>query len=83
MAVDTNKKKLYQFRTKKHPILFKLGAFYNNLFKIHQIYAKLGAFVCDENPRSLYQSLRKSIPKGKYIYVHRVNLRTPLPGLGP
>ena len=36
----------------------------------------LGCFISDENPRSLYQILRKSAPKGRHIYVYHVNVRT-------
>ena len=41
------------FLKEKHQILIKLGAFYNNLLKIHPIYviwARLVSFVSDENP---------------------------------
>ena len=35
---------------------------------------KLGAFICDENLRSLYQNLRKSVPIGRHTYVYHVNV---------
>ena len=37
------------FLIEKHPILPKLGAFYNNLLKITQFF-NLGSFVSDETP---------------------------------
>ena len=36
-----------------------------------------GSFISDETPQSLYQILRKSVPKGRHIYVYYVNVRTP------
>ena len=63
----------------KHPILTKLGAFYNIWPKIHPTFLNLGCVISDENPppRSLYQILGKSAPKGRHIYVYHVNVRTP------
>ena len=51
------------FLKEKHPILTKLGAFYNNLPKIHQIYVIWAASSLMKTPRSLYQILRKKRPK--------------------
>ena len=65
------------FSKEKHPILIKLGAFYNNLPKIHSIYVIWAASSLMKTPRSLYQILRKSAPKGRHIYVYHVNVRTP------
>ena len=69
------------FLKEKHPILIKLGAFYNNLPKIHPIYVIWAPSSLMKNPRSLYQISQKSSPKGRHMYVYHVNVRTP-PGLG-
>ena len=61
---------VYQFRTKT-PNSAKIGCF---LLKIHPNYVHWGALICDENPRSLYQILRKSTSKGRHI---RIILRGP------
>ena len=69
------------FSKEKHPILIKLGAFYNNLPKIHPIYVIWAPSSLMKTPRSLYQISRKSAPKGRHIYVYHVNVRTPPPGV--
>ena len=61
----------------KHPICIKLGAFYNNLPKIHPIYVIWAPSSLMKTPGSLYQISRKSAPKGRHIYVYHVNVRTP------
>ena len=61
----------------KHPILTKLGAFYNNLPKIHPIYVIWAPLSLMKTSQSLYQILQKSAPKGRHIYIYRVNVRTP------
>ena len=71
-----------QFLKEKHPILIKLGAFYNNLPKIHPIYVIWAPSSLMKTPRSLYQISRKSAPKGRHIYVYHVNVRTPPPPPG-
>ena len=68
------------FLKEKHPILTKLGAFYSNLPKIHPIYVIWAPSSLMKTPRSLYQFLRKSAPKGRHIHVYHVNVRTPPPG---
>ena len=68
------------FSKEKHPIWIKLGAFYNNLPKIHPIYVIWAPSSLMKTPRSLYQISRKSAPKGRHIYVYHVNVRTPPPG---
>ena len=68
------------FSKEKHPISIKLGAFYNNLPKIHPIYVIWAPSSLMKTPRSLYQISRKSAPKGRHIYVYHVNVRTPPPG---
>ena len=68
------------FSKEKHPIWIKLGAFYNNLPKIHPIYVIWAPSSLMKTPRSLYQISRKSAPKGRHIYVYQVNVRTPPPG---
>ena len=68
------------FLKEKHPILIKLGAFYNIWTKIHPIYVMWTPSSLMKTPRSLYQILRKSAPKGRHIYVYYVNVRTPPPG---
>ena len=68
------------FLKEKHPIWIKLGAFYNNLPKIHPIYVIWAPSSLMKTPRSLYQISRKSAPKGRHIYVFHVNVRTP-PGI--
>ena len=65
------------FSKEKHPIWIKLGAFYNNLPKIHPIYVIWAPSSLMKTPRSLYQISRKSAPKGRHIYVYHVNVRTP------
>ena len=67
------------FSKEKHPIWIKLGAFYNNLPKIHPIYVIWAPSSLMKTPRSLYQISRKSAPKGRHIYVYQVNVRTPPP----
>ena len=67
------------FLKEKHPIWIKLGAFYNNLPKIHPIYVIWAPSSLMKTPRSLYQISRKSAPKGRHIYVYHVNVRTPPP----
>ena len=67
------------FSKEKHPIWIKLGAFYNNLPKIHPIYVIWAPSSLMKTPRSLYQISRKSAPKGRHIYVYHVNVRTPPP----
>ena len=57
----------------------KLGAFYNNLPKIHPIYVIWAPSSLMKTPRSLYQISRKGAPKGRHIYVYHVNVRTPPP----
>ena len=69
------------FSEEKHPIFTKLGAFYNFWPKKHPIYVIWAPPSLDENPRTLYQILQKSAPKGRHIYVYHVNVRTPSPGL--
>ena len=51
------------FSKEKHPIWIKLGAFYNNLPKIHPIYVIWAPSSLMKTPRSLYQISRKSAPK--------------------
>ena len=65
------------FSKEKHPIWIKLGAFYNNLPKIHPIYVIWAPSSLMKTPRSLYQISRKGAPKGRHIYVYHVNVRTP------
>ena len=65
------------FSKEKHPIWIKLGAFYNNLPKIHPICVIWAPSSLMKTPRSLYQISRKSAPKGRHIYVYHVNVRTP------
>ena len=67
------------FSKEKHPIWIKLGAFYNNLPKIHPIYVIWAPSSLMKTHRSLYQISRKSAPKGRHIYVYHVNVRTPPP----
>ena len=69
------------FSKEKHPIWIKLGAFYNNLPKIHPIYVIWAPSSLMKTPRSLYQISQKSAPKGRHIYVYHVNVRTPPPGV--
>ena len=63
------------FLKKKHPILTKLGAFYNNLPKIHPIYVIWAHSTLMKTPRSLYQISRISAPKGRHII--RIPCETP------
>ena len=65
------------FSIEKHPILPKLGAFYNNLFKIHPIYVIWALSSLMKIHQSLYQISQKVPQKaGTYLYV---NVRTPPP----
>ena len=70
------------FSEEKHPIWIKLGAFYNNLPKIHPICVIWAPSSLMKTPRSLYQISRKGAPKGRHIYVHHVNVRNPPGGSG-
>ena len=56
-----------------------LGAFYNNLPKIHPIYVIRAPSSLMKTPRSLYQISQKSAPKGRHIYLYHVNVRPPPP----
>ena len=67
------------FSKEKHPIWIKLGAFYNNLPKIHPIYVIWAPSSLMKTPWSLYQISRKGAPRGRHIYVYHVNVRTPPP----
>ena len=69
------------FSKEKHPIWIILGAFYNNLPKIHPIYVIWAPSSLMKTPRSLYQISWKSDPKGRHIYVYHINVRTPPPGV--
>ena len=51
------------FSKEKHPIWIKLGAFYNNLPKMHPIYVISGSFVSDENPLIAIPNFAKKCPK--------------------
>ena len=56
---------------RKHPILTKLGAFYNNLPKIHPVLYNLGFLVSDENPPIAIPNFVKKCPKRQahnYMY---------------
>ena len=67
------------YSKEKHPIWIKLGAFYNNLPKIHPIYViwAPSSLMKTPPPRLLNQISQKSAPKGRHIYVYHVNVRTP------
>ena len=69
------------FLQEKHPILTKLGDFYNDLPKIHPIYVIWAPSSLMKTPRSLYQISRKSAPKGRHIYIYHVDVRTRPPGI--
>ena len=49
---------------KTHP---KLGAFYDNLLKIHSIYVQNWALSFAMKPPSLYQNMRNITPKGRHV----------------
>ena len=70
------------FSKEKHPIWIKLGAFYNNLPKIHPIYVIWAPSSLMKTPRSLYQISRKSTPKGRHIGPIRIpcQCENPPPG---
>ena len=65
------------FLKEKHPFLLKLGAFYHNLPKINPIYVIWALSSLMKTNWSLYQILRNSTPKGRYIHVYHVNVRNP------
>ena len=68
------------FLKEKHPILTKLGAFYNNLPKIHPIYVIwTPSSLMEKSPIAIPNFAKKSPPKGRHIYVYHVNVRTPPP----
>ena len=72
---------VYHFQTKKHPILPKFCAFYNNMLKIHPIYVIWAPSSLMKTHQLLYQISKKCAPKGRHIYVYHVNVRTPQKGL--
>ena len=51
------------FSKEKHPILTKLGAFYNIWPKIHPIFLNLGCFISDEPPPIAIPNFTKKRPK--------------------
>ena len=57
------------FSIEKHPILPKLGAFYNNLLKTHPI-IEFGLLRLWRKPTDLYTKSRKTTPKGRHLYVY-------------
>ena len=59
---------------KKHPILTKLGALYNNMPKIKVIWALSSRM---KTPQSLYQILQKSALKGRHIYTYTMSMWEP------
>ena len=67
------------FSMKKHPVLPKLGAFYNNLLKIHKFLKIWALSSLMKNPPIAVPNFakKKKNPKGRHIYVYLVNLRTP------
>ena len=60
---------------KKQSILLKLGAFHNNLLKMHPILCKLGPLSAMKTPNCYTEFCEKSISKGRYVY--HVNVRNP------
>ena len=73
----------YTIFERKAPNLTKLGGFYNNLPQIHSIYVIWAPSSVMKTPRSLYQILRKSAPKGRHIHVYHVKVRTTPGNLAP
>ena len=69
------------FSKEKHPILTELAAFYNNLPKIHTIYVIWAPSSLMKTSDRYTKFCEKSAPKGRHIYVYRVNVRTPPPGI--
>ena len=67
----------YTISERKAPNFDKLGAFYNNLPKIHPVYVIWAPSSLMKTLWSLYQISWKSAPKGRHIYVYHVNVRTP------
>ena len=68
------------FSKEKHPILTKLGAFYNNLPKIHPIYVIWAPPSLMKLPRSLaYTKFREKAPQkaGTDVGLYHVNEKTP------
>ena len=66
------------FSKEKHPIWLKLGAFYNNLLKIHPMYVIWAPSSLMKTHQSLYQ-YRETATKRHHIFVYHVNVRTPPP----
>ena len=60
---------VYHFLKEKHPILIKLGAFYNNLPKMHPVFVIWAPLSVMKTHRSLYQISRKSAPKSRHIRI--------------
>ena len=68
------------FSKRKHPILSKLGALYNNLPKIPPIYVIWAPSSLMKTP-DRYTKFREKVPQKAYSYEYHVNVRPP-PGLG-
>ena len=73
---------IYQFWTKKHPILLKLDAFYHHMLKIHPIYVNWVFSYMMKTTWSLYQNPRKSAPKRQAHRPIRIPCQREYPG-GP
>ena len=73
------------FLKEKHPILIKLGAFYNNLPKIHPIYVIWAPSSLMKPPIAIPNFAKKCPKRQAHVgYVYHVNVRTPPPpGTGP
>ena len=67
------------FSNKKHTILTKLGAFYNNLPKIHPIYVIWAPLSLMKTPIAIYQISQKSAPKGRHIHTYTMSMWEPPP----
>ena len=57
------------FSKEKHPILTKLGAFYNIWPKIHPIFLNLGCFISDEKPPITIPDFAKKRPKMRQAHI--------------
>ena len=69
------------FSKEKHPtILIKLGAFYNNLPKIHPIYV-IWALSSLMKPPNRYTKFREKVPQKAGTYTYTMSMWEPPPGI--
>ena len=69
---------VYQFHTKTTQFCAKLGAFYDNLLKVHPMYVNWVPLCVRKTPQYAVPKFAKSTPKGRHIglYIYHVDVRT-------